>query len=119
MTAPMLAAHSLGFGYGGKVIGRDVDLEVRPGEVVCLLGPNGSGKTTLFKTLLGLLPALAGEVRLDGRPIAELAGPRSRAASPTCRRRMPLTFRSASSTWSSWGARRTCLCLPRHRGRIA
>ena len=73
MTAPMLAAHSLGFGYGSKVIGRDVDLEVRPGEVVCLLGPNGSGKTTLFKTLLGLLPAMEGEVRLAGRPIAELA----------------------------------------------
>jgi len=73
MTAPMLAAHSLGFGYGSNVVGRDVDLEVRPGEVVCLLGPNGSGKTTLFKTLLGLLPAMQGEVRLAGRPTGELA----------------------------------------------
>ena len=49
-----------GFGYGAKVVGRDVDLEVRPGEVLCLLGPNGSGKTTLFKTMLGLLPAAGG-----------------------------------------------------------
>src|SRR5262249_21665140 len=41
--------------------------------VLCLLGPNGSGKTTLFKTMLGLLPAQAGEVRLDGAPMQNLA----------------------------------------------
>jgi iron complex transport system ATP-binding protein len=77
MTAPVpepvLAAHGLAFGYRGKPVGQDVDLEVRAGEVVCLLGPNGSGKTTLFKTMLGLLPPQGGEVRLAGRPIAALA----------------------------------------------
>jgi iron complex transport system ATP-binding protein len=72
MTTARLSARALGFGYGATPIGRDVDLEVRPGEVFCLLGPNGSGKTTLFKTLLGLLPAQAGEVRLDGVPLAQL-----------------------------------------------
>ena len=75
MSAPMLSAHALGFGYGAKAVGRGVDLEVRPREVLCLLGPNGSGKTTLFKTMLGLLPAQAGEVRLDGAPLAGLARP--------------------------------------------
>ena len=73
MSVPVLAARGLGFGYRDKPVGRDVDLEVRPGEVLCLLGPNGSGKTTLFKTMLGLLPAQAGEVRIVGRPIAALA----------------------------------------------
>jgi iron complex transport system ATP-binding protein len=73
MTAPVLAAYRLAFGYRGKAVGRDVDLEVGAGEVVCLLGPNGSGKTTLFKTMLGLLPPQGGEVRLGGRPIAALA----------------------------------------------
>jgi iron complex transport system ATP-binding protein len=72
-TAPMLAAHGLGFGYGAKAIGRDLDLEVDAGEVLCLLGPNGSGKTTLFKTMLGLIPTQAGEVRLAGVPMAELS----------------------------------------------
>ena len=74
-TSPMLSARNLGFGYGTKVVGRGVDLEVRAGEVLCLLGPNGSGKTTLFKTMLGLLPAQAGEVLLDGRPLAGLRRP--------------------------------------------
>ena len=69
---PIVAAQGLGFGYGSRVVGRGVNLEVRPHEVLCLLGPNGSGKTTLFKTMLGLLPPQAGEVRLDGTPIATL-----------------------------------------------
>jgi iron complex transport system ATP-binding protein len=72
---PMLSVRDLGFGYGAKVVGRDVSLEVRRGEVLCLLGPNGSGKTTLFKTMLGLLPAQAGEVLLEGRPLVGLPRP--------------------------------------------
>ena len=73
MTASMLAARSLGFGYGSKFIGRDADIDVKAGEVLCLLGPNGSGKTTLFKTVLGLLPSLTGEILLSGRPMTQLA----------------------------------------------
>jgi iron complex transport system ATP-binding protein len=74
-TPPMLSVRDLGFGYGAKVVGRDVSLEVRRSEVLCLLGPNGSGKTTLFKTMLGLLPAQAGEVLLEGSPLAGLPRP--------------------------------------------
>ena len=75
MSGPMLETRSLGFGYGTKAVGRGVDLEARPREVLCLLGPNGSGKTTLFKTMLGLLPPQAGEVRLDGVALAHLTRP--------------------------------------------
>jgi len=53
----------------GRPILRDVDLTVRPGEVVALLGANGSGKSTLVKAIVGLLPLSAGEVRLFGTPI--------------------------------------------------
>ena len=68
-----LEAADLAFGYPGKPVGQGVDLAVGGGEVVCLLGPNGAGKTTLFKTLLGLLPAQGGEVRLERQPLAGLA----------------------------------------------
>jgi iron complex transport system ATP-binding protein len=65
-----LACTDLAYGYTGRAVGAGVSLSVAPGEVVCLLGPNGGGKTTLFKTLLGLLPRLAGAVTLDGADIA-------------------------------------------------
>jgi iron complex transport system ATP-binding protein len=68
-----LRAEQLAFGYRGQPVGRNVDLSVSPGQVLCLLGPNGSGKTTLFKTLLGLLPAHGGCVILDGRSLAEMS----------------------------------------------
>jgi iron complex transport system ATP-binding protein len=68
-----LSAESLSFGYRGRPVGSGVSIDIRAGEVLCLLGPNGGGKTTLMKTLLGLLPPLQGAVRLDGEDIAHLS----------------------------------------------
>lgn len=65
-----LEARSLSFGYHGTPVGEGVDLALDGGEIVCLLGPNGGGKTTLFRTLLGVLPPIAGEVRVADRPLA-------------------------------------------------
>jgi iron complex transport system ATP-binding protein len=56
-------------GYSGRAIVKDVDLVVRSGDLLCLLGPNGVGKTTLFKSILGLLPLLSGRILLDGENI--------------------------------------------------
>ncbi|MFC1412611.1 metal ABC transporter ATP-binding protein [Streptacidiphilus sp. N1-12] len=52
---------------GGRTLWSGVDLTVRAGEFVAVLGPNGVGKSTLVKVLLGLLPTAAGEVRVLGR----------------------------------------------------
>jgi phospholipid/cholesterol/gamma-HCH transport system ATP-binding protein len=59
-------------GYDGEAVVRDVDLAVRRGEIVALLGGSGSGKSTLLKAITGLLRPLAGEVRLFGRPLHEV-----------------------------------------------
>lgn len=67
----LIETHSLAIGYRSKIIGEGIDLSLAAGESLCLLGPNGSGKTTLFRTLLGVLPPLAGTVRVGGRPLAD------------------------------------------------
>jgi zinc transport system ATP-binding protein len=57
------------FGYDGQPVVRDLDFEMSRGDVVAVLGPNGSGKSTLVRGLLGLVPLLAGSVRIFGADI--------------------------------------------------
>lgn len=66
-----LEARGLAIGYPGRRVGEGLDLALTPGRATALLGPNGGGKSTLLKTLLGLIPALGGEVLLDGRPLRD------------------------------------------------
>lgn len=74
----LLQAKELAIGHGSRCLGRGLELSLRSGQVVALLGPNGSGKTTLLRTLLGLQPALAGSVVLAGRELTRY-GERERA----------------------------------------
>jgi len=66
MTAPVLRAENLRVGYGGKPVLLDVSIELRPREVLCLIGHNGAGKTTLLRTLFGLVKPEAGRLLIDG-----------------------------------------------------
>lgn len=68
-----LEATDLAIGYGRTRVGSSIHVAVKPGEVLALLGPNGCGKTTLFRTLMGLLPAQGGEVRLGGERLGALS----------------------------------------------
>src|SRR5579859_2093723 len=54
-------------GYRGVPVVRELNLEVRPGEVVALLGPNGAGKTTTLETIAGLNRPISGTVELSGQ----------------------------------------------------
>lgn len=60
----MLTARGLNQYYGDSHTLRDVDLELAPGRIFCLLGRNGVGKTTLLNTVMGLLPARSGDLDL-------------------------------------------------------
>jgi zinc transport system ATP-binding protein len=66
---PVVDIEGAGVALGGRPIVRDIDLTVRAGEVVALLGANGSGKSTLVKAMVGLHPLSAGAVRLFGEPV--------------------------------------------------
>ena len=60
---------NLSTGYAGVPVVRNLNLVVRPGEVVALLGPNGAGKTTTLLALSGLVPVLGGSVDVLGKPL--------------------------------------------------
>jgi urea transport system ATP-binding protein len=68
----LLHLQSVEADIAGSRILRGVDLEVRPGEVVALMGRNGVGKTTTLKAITGILPVRTGEIVFDGRPIHRL-----------------------------------------------
>ncbi len=69
----ILETRDLTVGYGNHAVGSGFNVAVAGGEVLALLGPNGGGKTTLLKTLLGLLPPLAGEIRLADKTLTKLS----------------------------------------------
>ena len=64
-----LAVRDLSAGYRGVPVVRELNLEVRPGEVVALLGPNGAGKTTTLETIAGLNRPISGTVELSGENV--------------------------------------------------
>lgn len=75
MNDALIETHSLAYGHPGRALGRDIELVVATGEVLCVLGPNGGGKTTLFRTLLGLVPPHGGTISLRGKPLASYTQP--------------------------------------------
>src|SRR5687768_3425968 len=71
LTNMFLEVHNVTKGYGASVrpVLKDVNLGMREGEFVCVVGYSGSGKTTLINTIAGLLTPDSGEIRLNGQRI--------------------------------------------------
>ena len=75
MAEHLLEVKNLVCGYGRKhpvEIVHGVSFDVDPGEFVCIIGANGCGKTTTLKAIMGLLPAMSGEVSINGENIAHM-----------------------------------------------
>ena len=70
---PVLELRNVSTHYGLIAVLRDVNVEIRSGEIVCLLGGNASGKSTTLKTILGMVSPSKGEVVYDGQPISGLS----------------------------------------------
>ena len=68
----MLEVRDLQVAYGAAPALWGVSLDVRAGEMVCVVGPNGAGKTTLINALAGILRARSGRIVFEGRDITEL-----------------------------------------------
>lgn len=58
----ILSARDLSIGYDGRTILSNIDFKIHSGDYFCIVGENGSGKSTLMKTILGLQPAISGEI---------------------------------------------------------
>ena len=69
----LLTCQHASLGYEGRAILKDLSFTVEEGDYLCIVGENGSGKSTLMKTILGLTPPLAGEIRIgDGLKRTEI-----------------------------------------------
>jgi branched-chain amino acid transport system ATP-binding protein len=75
----MLELRGIAAGYGDITVLHGIDLDVKAGEIVALIGANGAGKTTLAQVISGLLPARGGSIRFENEAIERLS-PRARIA---------------------------------------
>jgi len=68
----MLQVHNLSAAYGQSEVLHSINLAAGAGEIVALVGRNGMGKSTLMKSLIGVMPALSGQIVVDGTDVAKL-----------------------------------------------
>jgi simple sugar transport system ATP-binding protein len=70
MTVPILELKKINKSFGPIEVLNDISLQVKAGEVLCLLGDNGAGKSTLIKILSGVYIPSSGQIEMDGQPVA-------------------------------------------------
>ncbi|MGB8815519.1 MAG: ATP-binding cassette domain-containing protein [Paracoccaceae bacterium] len=75
MTAPILELRGVNKSFGPIDVLHDINLTLRAGEVLCLLGDNGAGKSTVIRLLSGVHKPTSGEILIDGKPV-NFASPR-------------------------------------------
>ena len=73
MKLPLITTHNLAVGHGGKALIHSIDVQLRTGELVVLIGVNGGGKTTLINTLAGSLEPVQGHAAIQGMALTRIA----------------------------------------------
>lgn len=73
MTQPLLSASSLSFKRASRTLLNDINLSIKPGELVGIIGPNGAGKSTLLKCLVGIHALNNGSITVQGNPLTQLS----------------------------------------------
>lgn len=91
-ATPLVQFDGVSLGYGDFTVLSDIDLQVRPGQVVAMMGGSGSGKTTLLRATTGQLIAKTGQIHVFGQNIAKLGGEALRET----RQRMGVLFQSGA-----------------------
>jgi ABC-2 type transport system ATP-binding protein len=116
MTEPILSIRKLRKEYGTGVVAlKNVDLDIRRGEIFGLLGPNGAGKTTLINIICGIVTATSGEVLVDGKDWqADYRHARSRIGLVP----QELTTEAFESVWSTVSFSRGLFGKPRDENKI-
>ena len=130
-TPPLLELDGIETAYGRSKVLYGVSLTIAPAEMVTLMGRNGMGKTTTVRSIMGLTPAFAGSIRLDGRQIRELPSyrvaqigvglvPEGRQVFPnlSARENLIATAANRSSAADPWTFDKVCALFPRLAERI-
>ena len=79
LDAPLLRLSNINMSFGATRVLTDINIEVRRGEVLCLLGDNGAGKSTLIKIMSGVYQPKSGSIEIEGKPVV-FRSPRDTAA---------------------------------------
>ena len=69
-----LRTEKLTIGYNGNALIKDIDIDVKKGDIITVIGPNGAGKSTLLKSLSRQLPVIAGKVFIADKELSEMSG---------------------------------------------
>ncbi|MDX1592954.1 MAG: ABC transporter ATP-binding protein [Gammaproteobacteria bacterium] len=130
-ATPLLSAEALHTYYGASHILHGVDLAVRPGETVSLLGRNGMGKTTTLRSLVGLTPPRRGRIMIHGKEMTRAAPhriaregiafvPEDRGIFPnlSVRENLVMAARPGRDGRNDWGYDRVLELFPRLHQRL-
>jgi zinc/manganese transport system ATP-binding protein len=124
---PLVRFAGVTCGYDGGPVLRDIDLTIREGSFVGIVGPSGAGKTTLLRAIVGAVPRIEGSLTFDGRPVGGRATkgigwvPQLETVDwnfPATVREVVLMGRWSERAWQAWASREDRVAVDRLLDRL-